>query len=116
MHRGWNCGDYFADGITNGASWYSLSKGKGWAGEHHPQQGVELNRGGGIDEKPQDRMGWGRAVAVALCPLLDTILVAASQTGKWLGKTGSGLGKSHRNSRGLQRTAVCCWTKEALIC
>lgn len=31
MHRGWNCGDYFADGITNGASWYSLSKGKGWA-------------------------------------------------------------------------------------
>ncbi|KAL9847657.1 carboxypeptidase N catalytic chain isoform 2-T2 [Geothlypis trichas] len=27
MHRGWNCGDYFADGITNGASWYSLSKG-----------------------------------------------------------------------------------------
>lgn len=31
MHRGWNCGDYFADGITNGASWYSLSKGKDWA-------------------------------------------------------------------------------------
>ncbi|XP_059586278.1 carboxypeptidase N catalytic chain isoform X1 [Alligator mississippiensis] len=27
MHQGWNCGDYFADGITNGASWYSLSKG-----------------------------------------------------------------------------------------
>ncbi|XP_062957668.1 carboxypeptidase N catalytic chain [Cynocephalus volans] len=27
MHRGWNCGDYFPDGITNGASWYSLSKG-----------------------------------------------------------------------------------------
>ncbi|XP_053548504.1 carboxypeptidase N catalytic chain [Bombina bombina] len=27
MHHGWNCGDYFADGITNGASWYSLSKG-----------------------------------------------------------------------------------------
>lgn len=28
MHQGWNCGDYFPDGITNGASWYSLSKGK----------------------------------------------------------------------------------------
>ncbi|MEE6486336.1 hypothetical protein FKM82_014577 [Ascaphus truei] len=27
MHHGWNCGDYFPDGITNGASWYSLSKG-----------------------------------------------------------------------------------------
>uniref|UniRef100_A0A8D2CV94 Carboxypeptidase N subunit 1 n=1 Tax=Sciurus vulgaris TaxID=55149 RepID=A0A8D2CV94_SCIVU len=27
MHQGWNCGDYFPDGITNGASWYSLSKG-----------------------------------------------------------------------------------------
>ncbi|XP_007938224.1 carboxypeptidase N catalytic chain [Orycteropus afer afer] len=27
MYRGWNCGDYFPDGITNGASWYSLSKG-----------------------------------------------------------------------------------------
>ncbi|XP_066476221.1 carboxypeptidase N catalytic chain [Tiliqua scincoides] len=27
MHRGMNCGDYFPDGITNGASWYSLSKG-----------------------------------------------------------------------------------------
>ncbi|TEA38283.1 carboxypeptidase N catalytic chain [Lagenorhynchus albirostris] len=27
MHQGWNCGDYFSDGITNGASWYSLSKG-----------------------------------------------------------------------------------------
>ncbi|XP_030195877.1 carboxypeptidase N catalytic chain isoform X1 [Gadus morhua] len=27
MHEGWNCGDYFDEGITNGASWYSLSKG-----------------------------------------------------------------------------------------
>ncbi|XP_041125001.1 carboxypeptidase N catalytic chain-like [Polyodon spathula] len=27
MHQGWNCGDYFDEGITNGASWYSLSKG-----------------------------------------------------------------------------------------
>ncbi|XP_061492335.1 carboxypeptidase N catalytic chain [Rhineura floridana] len=27
MHRGINCGDIFPDGITNGASWYSLSKG-----------------------------------------------------------------------------------------
>uniref|UniRef100_A0A8C5PNV7 Carboxypeptidase E n=1 Tax=Leptobrachium leishanense TaxID=445787 RepID=A0A8C5PNV7_9ANUR len=27
MYHGWNCGDYFPDGITNGASWYSLSKG-----------------------------------------------------------------------------------------
>ncbi|XP_043836992.1 carboxypeptidase N catalytic chain [Dromiciops gliroides] len=27
MHLGWNCGDYFPDGITNGASWYSVSKG-----------------------------------------------------------------------------------------
>ncbi|XP_062859109.1 carboxypeptidase N catalytic chain isoform X2 [Trichomycterus rosablanca] len=27
MHKGWNCGDYFEDGITNGANWYSLSKG-----------------------------------------------------------------------------------------
>uniref|UniRef100_G1RXC2 Carboxypeptidase N subunit 1 n=1 Tax=Nomascus leucogenys TaxID=61853 RepID=G1RXC2_NOMLE len=27
MFQGWNCGDYFPDGITNGASWYSLSKG-----------------------------------------------------------------------------------------
>ncbi|KAG8135775.1 hypothetical protein E2320_008763 [Naja naja] len=27
MHRGTNCGDFFVDGITNGASWYSLSKG-----------------------------------------------------------------------------------------
>lgn len=28
MHKGWNCGDYFDEGITNGASWYSLSKGE----------------------------------------------------------------------------------------
>uniref|UniRef100_A0A8C8R4K1 Carboxypeptidase N subunit 1 n=1 Tax=Pelusios castaneus TaxID=367368 RepID=A0A8C8R4K1_9SAUR len=27
MHQGSTCGDEFADGITNGASWYSLSKG-----------------------------------------------------------------------------------------
>nr|XP_033799302.1 carboxypeptidase N catalytic chain [Geotrypetes seraphini] len=27
MHQGWTCGDYFEDGITNGAHWYSLSKG-----------------------------------------------------------------------------------------
>ncbi|XP_044521695.1 carboxypeptidase N catalytic chain [Gracilinanus agilis] len=27
MHLGWNCGDYFPDGIINGASWYSVSKG-----------------------------------------------------------------------------------------
>ncbi|KAL2078010.1 hypothetical protein ACEWY4_025695 [Coilia grayii] len=27
MHKGWNCGDYFEEGITNGARWYSLSKG-----------------------------------------------------------------------------------------
>ncbi|XP_028844727.1 carboxypeptidase N catalytic chain [Denticeps clupeoides] len=27
MHKGWNCGDYFDEGITNGAHWYSLSKG-----------------------------------------------------------------------------------------
>ncbi|XP_063290222.1 carboxypeptidase N catalytic chain [Pelobates fuscus] len=27
MYHGLNCGDYFPDGITNGASWYSLSKG-----------------------------------------------------------------------------------------
>ncbi|XP_010895872.1 carboxypeptidase N catalytic chain [Esox lucius] len=27
MHKGWNCGDFFDEGITNGASWYSLSKG-----------------------------------------------------------------------------------------
>lgn len=71
MHRGWNCGDYFADGITNGASWYSLSKGKCWAGEHHPQQGVELKRHGGVDKKPQNRMGWRRALGIALCPFLD---------------------------------------------
>lgn len=28
MHKGWNCGDFFDEGITNGASWYSLSKGR----------------------------------------------------------------------------------------
>jgi len=28
MHKGWNCGDFFDEGITNGASWYSLSKGE----------------------------------------------------------------------------------------
>ncbi|XP_069467617.1 carboxypeptidase N catalytic chain [Ambystoma mexicanum] len=27
MKNGWNCGDFFEDGITNGAFWYSLSKG-----------------------------------------------------------------------------------------
>ncbi|XP_055503029.1 carboxypeptidase N catalytic chain [Leucoraja erinacea] len=27
MHSGTNCGDYFLDGITNGASWYSLARG-----------------------------------------------------------------------------------------
>ncbi|KAI5103337.1 carboxypeptidase N catalytic chain precursor, partial [Silurus meridionalis] len=27
MHKGYNCGEYFEDGITNGASWYTLSKG-----------------------------------------------------------------------------------------
>lgn len=30
MHQSPTCGEQFADGITNGASWYSLSKGKGW--------------------------------------------------------------------------------------
>lgn len=30
MHNGWNCGDFFDEGITNGASWYSLSKGRKW--------------------------------------------------------------------------------------
>lgn len=39
MHRGWNCGDYFVDGITNGASWYSLSKGR--AGQHLTQWGAD---------------------------------------------------------------------------
>lgn len=80
------------------------------------QQGVQLKRGEGIDKKPQDEMGWGRAVVIALCPLLDTVLVSAPQAGKWLEKTGSGLGKSHRSSRGLQRAAVCCWMKEAFTC
>lgn len=28
MHNGWNCGDFFDEGITNGASWYSLSRGE----------------------------------------------------------------------------------------
>lgn len=28
MHQGLSCGDMFPGGITNGASWYSLSKGK----------------------------------------------------------------------------------------
>lgn len=32
MHNGWNCGDFFDEGITNGASWYSLSR-----GEQNPQ-------------------------------------------------------------------------------
>ncbi|XP_066521275.1 carboxypeptidase N catalytic chain [Hoplias malabaricus] len=27
MHKGWNCGDYFEEGVTNGANWYSLSRG-----------------------------------------------------------------------------------------
>lgn len=58
MHRGWNCGDYFADGITNGASWYSLSKGKGWAGEHPPQQKeVKRNLKTGEETSRQDGLG-----------------------------------------------------------
>ena len=43
MHHGWNCGDYFPDGITNGASWYSLSKGKGRPG---PGSTASLSRVG----------------------------------------------------------------------
>ncbi|XP_068114833.1 carboxypeptidase N catalytic chain [Hyperolius riggenbachi] len=27
MHEGFHCGDYFPHGVTNGASWYSLTKG-----------------------------------------------------------------------------------------
>lgn len=63
-------------------------------------------RGEGVDEKPQDSMGWGRAVAIALCLLLDTILVSESQTGKRLGK----------EPQKQPRSAETCWTKEALIC
>lgn len=41
MYQGWNCGDYFPDGITNGASWYSLSKGKETLATAILQAGVE---------------------------------------------------------------------------
>ena len=40
MHKGWNCGDFFDEGITNGASWYSLSKGEQCpCGTQSPGQG-----------------------------------------------------------------------------
>lgn len=38
MHKGWNCGDFFDEGITNGAGWYSLSKGKVSVGDIGPYQ------------------------------------------------------------------------------